>query len=385
MNSIPKNNLDENPQPDRSLVEAIAGLVEQVEQSRKNHFDEGPQLPDHAGDRGPDVVRYNPTLARLSLALKLGPAYRLYVYLMHRTRARGGANLYRLSDCPTGPGFSMARLRQLADQGENIYWKVARQDQDWTLILISQATTGITLASLASESGIMNPDETSFFTCFVSLDLLLGNLRPLYAEFFAGWLTLRKNSRYRATWGVLEKLWGRSRSGLLAWLNLAGIQRDSNYGYRDIGPAKPGYPQNGFITPDDGESATWLVVYQGRIYQYWQRGNTYQADPTNRVGSQGRSRQIREAVNAIPDQGQREPAPYDKRCGDQPYVRTNYGETGQATRAIKALQRTRFKHPHLSTYFCNDSRIEGGRVRHYWHYTPAETDQADQPGERGFN
>lgn len=250
-------------------------------------------------DRDPQMW---PTSARLAIATGLATQIRLWVYLWNADRPRSDGWIdmddSAQDEMARALGVGRQTLTRWINQGQGgpvRFWQVVTTgDGARKLRYTGQVKLAAALASYAYDQGVRDAYELPRRKQFISYQDLTGSLRQFQAACFAAWISDQTDHRYRATWAILSDLWQRSHVTLGGWADLAGVRRVENVGRVQ----RPDLTQDdipaAYALAQTQDNYTWFGSENGAIFQYWQRGNTYIANPN--PAARGQATQIQQTL-----------------------------------------------------------------------------------------
>lgn len=270
-----------------------------------------------------DPVHIVPSAARKSAALGLFKYWRVYALLKHIDRTQfAGHSRFLITDdiinqlavwCGLKPITIRRILTERSIQG--IFWSITRTSRHHAPDVLHVRLEGrhkveATLTERALAAEVYDAAIVSRCKGLLQLEDFR-SLAGLEAQCFDAWLAARKQQEFTGRWVDLESAWGRERTTLKHWLELAGVTVIHNYATIPL----PFTSRDELLTAAVGASYDNYIQYQtidGTEYLVFQRANTYVTADASQAGRRGKCRDI---------------ASHLQRAGlDRPtkYVRTNH-------------------------------------------------------------
>lgn len=321
-------------------------------------------------------VKYWAALGRKAVALKMGRLYHLWVALWHLVYTENGPGwwiitddwIVRLSDLLAVHPRTIRRYLD-DERAEGVFWRHSAG----RLYFVRQEKAAAGLAWLALAAGVFDAAEHEHRNyCEMSPELLAASHSRFCAEILAGWLAVHKGQGLRITWELLEEAWGRSRPGILKWMDqLVDLTVTENVGARPLPRIDArDIPALYRLSAGYGEPGRqWYGVREFRgiktVWEFWRRGNTYAVDRFRR-GARGRAAHVRSALHDVRDAASNDDGgQYLPPCQRGPYERTNH-DTSQS------YQQARRRRPELARYVVDDRRLlRSGRTLQIFQLMPA--------------
>ncbi|MBN1137683.1 MAG: hypothetical protein JXM73_13940 [Anaerolineae bacterium] len=298
------------------LAAIVAAFREKVEQ-RRNAAAPTPQTvaeptpqqptqpePAQVEPQEPQVIFWLAS-ARKAIALKQTIYLILWLALQHINRQAGGSGIL-----PTGKrglekiarlvGLSPDRTRVILKAGDGIWWERLPGAR---VRIFSQKKIAGMLSKRAAEAGTADPLEPDVH-CEAPLATLRLGLSEFQGFMLGAWLAERGPNGFMVIWEVFGKLWGHSRPQMQDWIDVVGILKQHNAGYKPFpllshgddldaneadlrqDPQDIGFKHSGF----------WLEEREGQVYLGFQRGNTYYGTQPRRTRIAGKARKVNEAI-----------------------------------------------------------------------------------------
>lgn len=181
-----------------------------------------------------ELVSIWPAMARLAISGGWGPEYRMWCvaqWLNHQNNT-GWVTVAQLIDAT---GCTANTVRRLLETGLGIFWRqTSGSGMARKVYLVGQVDAVSRLHRLADGAGLYEPDEPERSRWQVTIGECTGSLGEFYSACFAGWVGVREGFGYRVSWDVLQRAWGRSRTQINEWIDLAGIDKEPNRGCIEI-------------------------------------------------------------------------------------------------------------------------------------------------------
>lgn len=245
------------------------------------------QMPLPKGVDRSRLVSIWPAMSRLAIAGGLGPEYRMWcaAQWIIQHNGHGWVTVDQLVDAT---GCTPNTVRRLLETGSGIFWRgTLGSGPSRKVFVVGQVDAQRSVRRLADAAGLYEASEPERSRWQVTVDQCSGSLGEFYAACFAGWVGVRDGFGYRVSWEVLQQAWGRSRTQINEWIDLAGIDKHPNRGCMEISESH--YAAD--IAELFWSSGVPFRIdhHDGKRFVYFMRANTYKTvQRWRRVASRGK-------------------------------------------------------------------------------------------------
>jgi hypothetical protein len=232
------------------------------------------------------AVKVDPELARLAVAMRLFPVFRLWSYAHTWTSGAGWIEKERLFETlkTTGVVTTRRTFNHLLHAGANLFWTVGLGRGATPRVYLTgyvALAQRLTALAMSEHRELVETNRPGARKVYVDLS---GGKAEVVARLQAAWLALRGEvtiSRQR-----LQLLWRCSKNTLLKRERRAGITSRANFAQHHD-PHAPEVPKHAYL----------IAAGNGRSYASWRLPNTYSSPDVERLAN-GQRRKARTAANA---------------------------------------------------------------------------------------
>ncbi|MEO8392153.1 MAG: hypothetical protein ABI700_04090 [Chloroflexota bacterium] len=259
-----------------------------------------PVIVQETPQQAPETFQVDPELARLSVALHLAPALRIWVIIRQCVREQSGSGwisrdaLRQALKAQQIP-YTDRHLRRVLVSGEGTFWNVTRQRiymRSWTYVAV--ALTG---AALQEHTGRPERNRPGAREMYVPVS---GSLEQWEAQLYAAWFAYRNNPTISRS--ELCHLFKRDKTTLRRWeaTRLVGcltVRRN----YAQCPNFEAFYRYIPHYATRYAAQVRWKGAPRKIARIRWQLPNTYQAGAIKQHHKKGQASKVRRRVNALPE------------------------------------------------------------------------------------
>jgi hypothetical protein len=237
-----------------------------------------------------DPLEVYPVMGRLAIALREKLEFRFWSLLLDLARKTGRRVNHvtvSLDDLSVLGIESVRTLNRYVDRASQLGYvrsAIYLGGGYWRVYFTGQLAMNMKLRQRAESAGVMNSDEWDRRKVFIAA-ADFASIARFEGAVFAGWVSVAKGNQRRATWAVLQDMWGVTRPAMEHWIASVGtVKRFENWGNVDAESIVH------LTTQAMGETHIQQGKYKRSPRTFFQRGNTWHTSPD--FAARGLARQM---------------------------------------------------------------------------------------------